>query len=164
MKTFNAFIDKKQRDSLKHLKIIKKVFESQGMKCTDHLGNDDPYVFLFAKDKDLNFEGIRIYKIGNQLAFRIQKEESTHPFGMAYPLDIEEMFNDLMSDEHNPEKAGKAVIKSMINEVERFFKKTLEAENDLRSSQFDNKDPNGNGIAIRNTVTDFSNLVQGRGN
>lgn len=161
MKTFNAFIDKKQRDSKKHLKIVKKIFESQKMKIKDHLNDDDPYIFLYTQDKDLNFDGIRIYKIGDQLAFRIQKEEETHPFGDAYPLDIEEMFNDLMSDEHNPEKAGKEVIKAVLNEIHRFFKKTAEAEKDLRSSQFDNKD--GSGLAIRNTTVDFSNLIQTRG-
>lgn len=157
MKTFNAFIDKKQRESKKHLKLVKKIFDSKGMKCNEHLEDDDPYIFLFTKNKDLNFEGIRIYKIGNQLAFRIQKEEKTHPFGEAYALNIEEMFDDLMADEHNPEKAGKEVVKAVISEVERFFKKTGQAEKDLISSKFDNKD--GNGIAIRNTATDFSNLI-----
>jgi hypothetical protein len=128
MESFVEFCDKKEREAKKHLKIIKKLLESGYMKVTSHIDDDDPYIFLFTPGKMLTFDGIRIYSIGNQLAFRIQKEEKTHPFGKAYPMDIEEMFNDLLSDYHKPEAAGKKVIEAVINEVQKFFKKTAEAE------------------------------------
>ncbi len=156
---FKEFIDKKEREGKKHLKIVKKLLESGHLKVGDYLEEDDPYIFLHTPAKTLSFDGIRIYKIGNQLAFRIQKEEKTHPFGKAYPMDIEEMFNDLLSDHHKPEVAGKKVIESVINEVNKFFKKTAQAEKELRSREFDKSiDPLGR-LVVKSTGTDYSNMV-----
>jgi hypothetical protein len=153
MQTFIEFIDKKKRDAKKHLRIVKKLLESGNMEVKEYLDDEEPYIFLFSPSKELTFDGVRIYQIGSQLAFRLQKEEKTHPFGTAYPLDIEEMFNDLMSDHHNPEKAGKEVVKSVLHEMDRFFKKSISAEKDLRNSEFDGK------IAVRSGMLDFSNIV-----
>ena len=132
MKTFKEFANRKERQSKKQLKIVKKLLESQGLQVKDHLDDDDPYLFLQKTNDSVSFGGIRIYKIGEQMAFRIQKQESTHPFGQAYPINIEEMFNDLMNDHHKPEEAGKQVIKYVVEEVKRFFDKTAEAEKDLK--------------------------------
>lgn len=159
METFVEFVDKKEREAKQHLKIVKKLLESQGMKVSDHLKADDPYLFLFnPTENNVSFEGIRIYKIGSTLAFRIQKEEETHPFGRAYPLDIEEMFNDLLVDHHKPEEAGKRVIKAVRDEMVEFFKKTSEAEKDLRNFEFDPNDPFSR-VAVRSNNMDYSNTM-----
>ncbi len=155
MQTFVEFVDKKKRESKKQLKIVKKLLESNHLKVADHTNDEEPYIFLFSPEKDLTFDGIRIYKIGSEMAFRIQKDENTHPFGQAYPLNLEEMFNDLMSDHRNPEKAGKEVIESVIFEVKKFFSKSAEAEKDLRS-EFDS--PDGK-VAVRSGMLDYSNMV-----
>lgn len=155
--SFKGFLDSKDREAKKQLKIVKKLLESKKMKVKDFLEEDDPYVFLYAPSKDVSFDGIRIYKIGNQLAFRVQKEAQTHPFGRAYPLDIEAMFNDLLSDHHKPEKAGEAVIDAVIEEIGRFFKKSAEAEKALRNSEFEK-----GAIVIQSGPTDYANLVFSR--
>jgi hypothetical protein len=157
-RTFLEFVDKKEREGKKHLKIIKKLLESQGIKVAAHLDEEDPYIFMWNPNQNVTFDGIRIYKIGEQIAYRIQKEENTQPFGKAYPLDIEDMFNDLMSDHHKPEDAGKEVVKAVVEEVKRFFAQSAEAEKDLRSGEFSN-----DGIAMRSTNTDYANLVYTKG-
>lgn len=163
METFVEFVDKKEREAKKHLKIVKKLLESQGMKVADHLKADDPYIFVYNPGQNVAFDGVRIYQIGSQIAFRIQKEENTHPFGRAYPLPVEDMFNDLMSDNHKPEVAGKKVIQSVTEEVKSFFIKSAEAEKDLQQTQFGNASDPMNKIAIRSTGSDYSNLVYTKG-
>jgi hypothetical protein len=161
MRTFLEFVDKKEREGKRHLRIIKRLLESAGMKVTAHLEGDDPFVFLWNPDKKISFDGVRVYKIGSQTAFRVQKEERTHPFGKAYALDIEDMFNDLMSDHHDPEKAGKEVVRAVIEEVKTFFKQSAEAERDLRDKDFVKDDP-WNQIVLKSTGTDYSNTVTAR--
>jgi hypothetical protein len=159
MKPFKAYLDKKEREAKKQLKIVKKLLESQNMKVSDHLDADDPYLFLHTPNSNLTFDGIRIYKIADQMAFRIQKSEKTEPFGNAYSLDLEEIFNDMMTDHHNPMDAGKEVVKAVTEEMQRFFKKSAEAEKELRSTEFDPADP-FNKIVMRNPgAGDYSNFV-----
>lgn len=161
MKTFLEFVDRKEREGKRQLKILAKVFESQDFETKDHTSHDDPYIYVGNPTKDASFDGIRIYKIGTTLAFRIQKEEKTHPFGRAYLLDVEDMYQDLLTDHHKPESAGKALIKSIAEEVKLFFNRQARAENELKNlfqGAPDSKDP-FNRVVIRSTGTDYSNMI-----
>src|ERR1017187_6959111 len=100
MRSFNEFVDKKTREAKKQLGIIEKVLHKNGLKVKSHLNDGtDPYVFIEDPTKQLSFGGVRIYKIGDSISFRVQKEEKTHPYGKAYQLDIEGMYKDLTSDD-----------------------------------------------------------------
>lgn len=159
-KSFGSFIDKKQREAMKQLKIIEQMLSSQGFSVRNYLNEgdeDDPYVFVYNPNKNTTFEGVRIYKIGDIISFRIQKESETHPYGSAYSLDIEEMFDDLMSEENMDEiKAGKLIMKAVSKELNSFFNKSEEAEADQRAGMVSM--PNDD-IAIRSTGTDYSNMI-----
>lgn len=161
MKKFFEFLDKKEREAKHQLKIIEKILGGHGFVVKDHISNDDPYVFVYNPKKNTFFDGIRIYKVGNQLSFRVQKEEKTHPFGKAYPLAIEDMFTDLVSD-FKPEHAGKKIIEAVVTEVKKFFLKSSEAEKDIRDKQFDS-DPFGK-VQVRSSDygMDYSNLSYSR--
>jgi hypothetical protein len=79
-KSFGDFVDKKKRESIRQLALIGKVLEQGGFKVETFLGGDhldDPYVFVNNPDDDSSFDGIRVYKLGSQIAFRIQKEAKT---------------------------------------------------------------------------------------
>lgn len=139
------------------------MLEANGMKAENFLNTDsdsDPYIYCHNPTKNGSFDGIRIYKVGDQIAFRIQKENKTHPYGSAYPLPIEEMFHDFLSDKDADEmKAGKKVIESVAKEVRKFFDKSLEAEREDREHKGD-KGQAGNGeFMIKTTGTDYSSLV-----
>lgn len=155
---FAEFIDKKEREAKKQLKIIEKILSSHGLKVKDNLDNDDPFLFVINPKKDTFFEGIRIYKIGNQLAFRIQKEEKTEPFGKAYGMDVEEMFTDLVAD-YKPEEAGRKIILAVTTEVKKFFEKSSSAEKELRDKDLQ-RDPWGK-VTVRSSDfgIDYSNLT-----
>jgi hypothetical protein len=170
--SFGDWVDKKKRDSLKELNLVEKMLKKHGMKIENHLEDsdgEDPYVFCYNPSKEGSFDGIRIYKIGDKLAFRIQKESQTHPYGRAYALDIEEMYNDFLEDEETSEdKAGKKVIEAVVKEIRRFFEKSVEIERDDRKSGFG--DPSGGSspggemgnIAIRQQGSDYSSLIHSK--
>ena len=94
------------------------------------------------------------------MAFRVQKEEKTHPYGKAYSLDVEGMFHDLISDEEmNEKKAGEEVMKGIVKEIRSFFDKSLEAEKEGREGEFDKAgDPLGR-VMIRGQANAYSNNV-----
>ena len=159
MKNFTDFINKKVREARRQLNVLKKVFESHGVAVTDFLNDGDPYIFVATKNKSLSFDGIRIYRIGDTIAFRVQKEADTHPYGEAYLLDVENVFNELISEKPNEEEAGKRVIKYILEEVKRFFEKTQEAEDDLRSIEFSQQKDPYNVAPSSTSGTDYSNQI-----
>lgn len=163
-KTFGDFLTKKKRECLKQLSLLKQLLERSGFKVESYIGGDDddePYVFCKAPSGGTSFGGIRIYKIGTQLAFRIQKENKTHPYGSAYALNIEEMFSDFMSEERvDDRKAGEMVIEFVGREIRKFFEKSLIAEKEERESSVNrDKESSGNVMIKSTSGTDYSAMV-----
>jgi len=160
-KSFGEFVNKKKRECVKQLGILKQILEQGGMKVDNFIdadSDDEPYIFCVSPTKNGSFDGVRIYKIGDQLAFRVQKENKTHPYGSAYPLPIEEMFNDFLSDEGTDQKkAGKKVIEAVNKEIKRFFEKSLEAERDEKERNIESEEESGGSVSVRSTSgTDYS--------
>ena len=151
MELFTEFVDRKQRDAKKHLKIIERMFKTSGLQAKGYFEEDNPYVFVKAP-KSLSFEGVRIYEIGNMVAYRVVNEEKTEPYGKAYQLNLEEMFNDYMSENVKEEEAGKKVIQSVVSELKRFFDKSEKAEEDLETAG----EP---GVVVQSSGVDLANLV-----
>jgi hypothetical protein len=160
---FSSFLDKREREAKEHLTILKKVLEKEHMEVSDHLHDEKPYLFVKDSERNCSFDGIRIYVIGDSVAFRIQKEDDTHPYGKAYGLDVEGMYYDLISDKMDEDKAGTKMVKAIVTEIKKFFEKSAEAERDLRASELDGSgDPMGR-VLVKSTGTDYSQMVQSRG-
>jgi len=159
-KTFREFVDKKTRECKKQLGIVKKILEQGGMTVSSYLQESDPYIFVKSSEKRLSFDGVRVYKVGSHMAFRVQKEAQTHPYGEAYSLDVEEMYNDLISeDKYNEERAGKAVIKAIIAEIKSFFSKSSDAEKQNDADEADGVDDPLSRVALKATGTDYATQV-----
>jgi len=153
MPNFREFVTRKQREASKQLKIIKRVLEKEGLSVDNYLDDDDPYIFVHSTNSNLSFEGVRVYKIGDVFAYRIQKEKDTHPYGKAYKLDIEEMFNDMVSEEGDEEKAGKESMKALADEISTFFRKSMDAERDIRVGDvLDDQEQGEDGVMMRPRV------------
>jgi hypothetical protein len=161
MDLFNEFIDKKQREARRHLGIIKTILEGVGMKIQDYRDDPEPYIYVESPDA-ISFGGIRVYKIADRIAFRVQREQKTHPYGKAYILDLEEMFSDYMGDNLKQEEAGKKVMRALVSEIKQFFEKTKNAEQKIKRGEFD-RDGYVDGIMLRNTGTDYANQITGPG-
>lgn len=133
-KTFGEFVDRKKRESIKQLKLIKKILESKGMDVESFLETeeDDNYIFCSNPSKSGSVGGIRIYKIGDQICFRVQRENKTHPYGTAYSIPIEEMFHDFLGEKSDEIKAGKRVIEAVDKEIRSFFSKSEKADREYR--------------------------------
>lgn len=158
MGIFLEFIDKKQRDAVHQLKIVQQILDRHDFIIDSYLDTEEPYIFVKSPDRALSFGGIRIYKIGNTLAYRVQKDKRTHPYGKAYNLDLEEMYNDLMSDKMDSQKAGKKVIESVVNEIKKFFDNSKKAEKELRGMEFDSDSR----IVVKPDAFDYTSMIHGR--
>lgn len=153
MKHFFEFVDRKERESRKHLKLVEKALSGAGLSVKSFTDQDDSYIFVNSTNPNVPFGGIRIYEIGNSLAFRIQKEKDTEPYGKAYVLDLEDMFNDFMSENMEEEKAGKKVIKSLVEEIKEFFDRSAKAESDIVGKEGDKT------VILKTGGTDYSGMV-----
>ena len=161
MKSFLEFVDKRTRESKKQLDILKRVLEKGGMSVVDFSEEEDPHLFLKGS-KNLSFEGVRIYKIGGEIVFRVQKEENTHPYGKAYSLQVEEMYDDILSDEMEErviiiDTSNEEVIKSISEEMRKFFNRSDKAEKEIRSIEFGNNNDSMGSVLASSTGTDYAN-------
>jgi hypothetical protein len=161
MQHFKDFIDEKGRKAKRELGLIQQVLEKAGLKAVsryDEQGDEDePYVYVPANG-DLTFGGVRIYKVGNHIAYKIQKEEDTQPYGRAYELAVEDMYNDLVADHMDEEKAGKRVMEAIAAEMKRFFEKSRKAEGDLEELKDDKKKINLRNMMDYGSATTASRL------
>lgn len=132
---FSSFLDKKVREAKKQLGIMRDVLSEKDLQVEDFLDSEDPYLFVEDPNKKMEF-GIRIYKVGSGIAYRIQRENKTQPYGEAYPMDVESYFSDLVSD-MDEEEAAKKLKKALVEEVKSFFKKSSEANEELVSGGSD---------------------------
>ena len=163
MKSFSEFVSKKEREHRRQLKLIGQVLETNGLKVSSHVDEDEPFVFVFNNSEKLSFDGVRIYSIGDSIAYRVQKEEETHPYGKAYLMDIEEMYNDLVSSRKKPAEAAKEIIETINLEMNKFFEKSAKAEEELKDREIQSGDPLDRTL-VKSTGTDYSNSVTGKGN
>lgn len=151
---FMEFVDRKQREAKRHLKIIEQLLKKNGLEVKSHLEDEDPYVFLKATNPKLSFDGVRIYEVGEMVAYRVVQEEKTEPYGKAYQLNMEEMFNDFMSESPHEDEAAKKVIGGVVHELKRFFDKSADAERSLKDNDFGDS-----GLILKTGGSDYSSLV-----
>ena len=163
MKTFefSEFLDHKKRQAKKHLKIIKKLLEQGGFQVKESLDeNDGVYLFVHNPRKNLSFDGVRVYEIGGKLAYRIQKENSTQPYGAAHAIPVDDMFEDLLGEDGmKDEDIGQEIMTSIINELKSFFNKSYEAEKKGPPVS----DPLGKIHARAGGAGDYANTATGSG-
>jgi len=157
MQQFLEFVDRKQRESKEHLKLVEKALRKGHMHVYAHLEDDDPHLFVKSPTKKLSFEGVRVYTIGDRVAYRVQKLEKTEPYGKAYSLNIEDMFHDFMSENMDEETAAKKVMESMVSELKKFFHKSERAEEEMRGG-----DKDGVGLIVKTGGSDYSSTVLNR--
>lgn len=151
---FSSFLDKKNKQAVRELGIIRDILAEGDFKVEDFLKEESPYVFVNCTDGGLDFEGVRVYKVGSNLAYRVQKENKTEPYGSAYSLDIENLFGDLVSD-MSEDEAAEEIKKAVVEEFKNFFQKSAKAQDELNSG---GADPQSK-IVVSGGSGDISNTV-----
>lgn len=151
---FSAFVDKKTNRARKELGIVMEILKEGGLQVKEFLKGGDPYLYVPSTEKGLDFGGVRIYKIGSTVAYRVQNESDTQPYGISYPLDVEDMFEDLLG-EMDEEKAAGEIKKAVVEELRNFFGKSLEAQDEVVSKQFDPQSK----IVVGGKAGDLSNMM-----
>jgi hypothetical protein len=151
---FSSFVDKKTNKARKELQLVRDVLEESDIKVKDFTKERDPYLFVPSTKKGLDFGGIRVYKVGSSIAYRIQNEGDTEPYGMSYPLDIEGMFDDLIGDMDEAEAANE-IKKAVVEEINGFFERSMEAQEEIGDNLFDPQSK----ILIPGRAGDLSNMM-----
>lgn len=151
---FSSFVDKKTNKARKELALVKGVLEEGGLKVKDFTKERDPYLYVPSTKKGLDFGGIRIYKVGSSIAYRIQNEGDTEPYGASYPLDIEGMFDELIS-EMDEDKAADEIKKAVLEEINGFFERSMEAQDEIGDNIFDPQSK----ILVPGRAGDLSNMM-----
>lgn len=164
---FSSFVDIKNKKIIKELSILKDVLSKQ-FEIKPYLEeNDSPYIYVKSKNTDVAFDGVRVYKIGSNWAYRIQNESDTEPYGKAYPIDLEKMFEDLVSD-MSEEEAGDVIAKALIEEFSNFFSKSSKVQKELDANTFTTKNIEKNKmsgsdsdspVVVGSNSGDFSNSI-----
>lgn len=160
MRNFRDFYENKTRQSIKQLNIIAQIVEKSGFKVDHFLGEqfDDPYIYIYNPNNNTSFDGVRLYKIGDKIAYRVCREAKTHPYGNAYSLEVELMFDDLMEEgKTKPEDIGGKIIEMIAKELKSFFHESAKAEKPNISS-----DDSGimGSVHIKNPLGgDYSSMV-----
>jgi hypothetical protein len=150
---FFDYINRNALGAKRKLKIIHNILKLNKIKNKMFLDVDDPFLFVYSTEPECEFEGIRIYSIGRNIAFKIQNRIDTHPYGKAYLLDFENIFNTFMSEKGaDEEKIGEKVAHTLIDEIKRFFKMSSDAQNKIEKGD-DNK------LMTRSGGTDYSSSV-----
>lgn len=149
---FSSFLDKKNKQSVRELGIIRDMLAEGEFKVEDFLKEESPYVFVNCTNDGLDFEGVRVYKVGSNLAYRVQKENKTEPYGAAYSLNIEDLFGDLVSD-MSEDDAAEEIKKAVVEEFKNFFQKSSKAQDELNSGKADPQSK----IVVSSGAGDFSN-------
>jgi hypothetical protein len=153
---FSSFLDIKNRKTKKELSIIKEIL-SNSFTVEDFLDKENSYIYL-RSNEDSPFQGVRIYKIGSNFAYRIQNEKETEPYGKAYPLNLEEIFNDIIPD-MSEEEAGEEIANALVEEFSNFFKKSLEIQKDFMIGKINKSDDPSSTIITSSNSGDFSNSI-----
>lgn len=149
---FSSFLDKKNKQAVRELGIIRDILAEGDFKVEDFLKEESPYIFVNSTEGELDFEGVRVYKVGSNLAYRVQKENKTEPYGTAYSLDIENLFGDLVSD-MSEDEAAEEIKKAVMEEFKNFFQKSSKAQDELNSGRTDPQSK----IVVSGKAGDFSN-------
>jgi hypothetical protein len=162
MRSFRDFYENKVRLAMKHLNILSKVMEHSGFKVDSFLNEqfEEPYIFIYNPNSNTSFQGVRVYKIGDKIAYRIQRENQTHPYGNAYSLEVELMFDDLVEEGEDPKHVGSKVMEIITKEFRAFFDESAKAEKERNVADQGAENDALGSVHIRNPLGgDYSSMV-----
>ena len=142
MKTFLEFAVHRVRDyEPERLHDLFRLLQKGGLVAIDRTHQqNDPHIWVQAHPKPQEFDGVRVYLLGNICAFRVQKLATTQPYGKSYQLDLQEMFNKILERMGNDAKtnmklAVKELIKKVAEKIIGFYQLAIQDEEEFMQDQ-----------------------------
>lgn len=165
MKTFIEYqLHRVKQDHPRKLKLLSKMLTQSGLFVDDRFDDEDSHIFVSAIPKPEEFDGIRIYFLGNVCCYRVQKMKDTEPYGNSYLLDLQKMFDDILI-EKGQKASNKDCVEALIErvgkELRKFFANSIDDEEDYIQSQIDSDRGSdaGNAMIAPAYGTDYSSHV-----
>jgi hypothetical protein len=126
----------------------------------------DPHLWVQAHPKPEEFDGIRVYLLGNICAFRVQKLASTEPYGKSYLLDLQKMYDDILAEMGeeayaDPKKPTKKLIDEVGVKIRKFYVDSIKDEEKFLQTQLDGptRSDIGGATILPNSGFDYSSAV-----
>lgn len=166
MKTFLEYnIHRVREHDPDKLKLLLSALTKAGMFVLDKTDMEkDPHLFVQAIPQPEEFEGIRIYILGNICAYRVQKLKDTEPYGKAYLLDLQGMYDDSIR-ELGTKGDKKFYIEDLLsklgNKLKKFYFDSIRDEEEYIQSQLDGEDMTdiGSAMVVPTNGGDYANKV-----
>jgi hypothetical protein len=168
MKTFLEYQLHRVKDyEPKRLHNLFQALQKGGLVAVD-LTNEpnDPHIWVQAHPKPEEYDGIRVYLLGNICAFRVQKMKNTQPYGKSYSLDLQQMFDDILDDmgeeaSDDMNKAVEKLIEEVGDRIRKFYIDSIRDEEDFIQNQLDgvDRDDVGGAALVPNSGVDYSSTV-----
>jgi hypothetical protein len=123
------------------LKDLYRLLKAGGLVVVDKTNEqNDPHLWVQAHPTPQEFSGIRVYLLGNICAFRVQKLETTEPYGKAYLMDLQGIFDKILEKMGNKaqkssKEAVKELIKSVSGEINAFYHDSIKDEEEFVQDQ-----------------------------
>jgi hypothetical protein len=151
----------------KKLKLLLQAIKAAGLVAIDHTDNEkDPHIFLKAFPQPEEFDGVRVYILGHIVAFRVQKNEGTSPYGKAYLLDMQKIYEDLLEEEDpNTEEEKRETLKKLVrkigDKIRNFWKDSIKDEEEQLKDELGsmNRTDIGGAMLAPAYGGDYSNAV-----
>ena len=123
------------------LKDLFKLLEKGGLVVTDRTHEEnDPHIWVQAHPKPQEFDGIRVYLLGNICAFRVQKLPTTEPYGKSYLIDLQGIFDKILEKMGNDakkdsKKAVKELVQAVAKKIKSFYFDAIRDEEEFVQDQ-----------------------------
>lgn len=166
MKTFLEYsIHRVREHDPDKLKLLLAALTKAGLFVTDKTHEEkDPHLFVQAIPQPEEFEGIRIYILGNICAYRVQKLRDTEPYGKAYLLDLQGMYDDSIKQlgtKGDKKFYVEDLIKKLGAKLKKFYIDSIKDEDEYLQSQLDGDDRTdiGGAMIAPTNGGDYANKV-----
>ena len=168
MKTFLEYQLHRVKDyEPQRLHNLFKALQKGGLAAIDMTNAPrDPHIWVQAHSKPEEYDGIRVYLLGDICAFRVQKMKNTEPYGKSYSLDLQQMFDDILDDmgskakDHMNEAVDK-LIAEISARIRKFYMDSIKDEEEFLTNQLDgvDRDDIGGAALVPNSGIDYSSTV-----
>lgn len=126
MSIFSDYLKSRNYSGRRKLAIFAEVMRRADLHVIPRFDGAEPHLFV---SRGPDRTGVRIYEIGDRLAFRVQDLPDGEPHGRAFGIDVQRLFEEIIEeiDDKTPENAAWLLLGELGNAMKSFFADSIKA-------------------------------------